>query len=103
MSSDTDFKFSTSTSFKTSSTSNGQTTGLRFTEHTNADPHGTTTHTASQTLGEEPVAETKQFDAQGRELANGETVRPSIEDVTDADRQYEERMEDEYAKREGGA
>ncbi len=26
-----------------------------------------------------------------------------IEDVTDADRQYEERMEEEYAKREGGA
>ncbi len=26
-----------------------------------------------------------------------------IEDVTDADREYEERIEDEYAKREGGA
>ena len=26
-----------------------------------------------------------------------------IEDVTDADQVYEERMEDEYAKREGGA
>lgn len=26
-----------------------------------------------------------------------------IEDVTDADREYLERMEDEYAKREGGA
>lgn len=26
-----------------------------------------------------------------------------IEDVTDADKAYEEKMEDEYAKREGGA
>lgn len=26
-----------------------------------------------------------------------------IEDVTDADKEYEERIEDEYAKREGGA
>ena len=26
-----------------------------------------------------------------------------IEDVTDADKQYEENIEDEYAKREGGA
>ena len=26
-----------------------------------------------------------------------------IEDVTDADREYEEKMEEEYAKRDGGA
>jgi hypothetical protein len=32
---------------------------------------------------------------------HGETGR--IEDVSEADGKYEEKMEDEYAKREGGA
>lgn len=31
------------------------------------------------------------------------TTRPKTEAEKEADRQYEERMEDEYAKREGGA
>lgn len=65
---------------------------------------------ASQNLGEPMVTETRQYDNQGRELLGGgagaDTSR-RIEDVSDTqaerDRLYEERMEDEYAKREGGA
>lgn len=66
---------------------------------------------ASQNLGEPMITETRQYDGQGRELlggaAGGADTSRRIEDVSDAqaerDRQYEERMEDEYAKREGGA
>jgi hypothetical protein len=50
------------------------------------------------------------MDNAGRRVEGTETAdRRRIEDVTDQeeqkenDRKYEERMEDEYAKREGGA
>jgi len=57
------------------------------------------------------VTETRQYDGSGRELlgggAGGADMSRRIEDVSDAqaerDRQYEERIEEEYAKREGGA
>jgi hypothetical protein len=48
-------------------------------------------------------------EAPERRIGNGigSTGGPRIEDVTDEqaerDREYEEKMEDEYAKREGGA
>ncbi|PSK58753.1 hypothetical protein B9Z65_6768 [Elsinoe australis] len=103
MSSNSNFSFSSSSSFSTSTTTNGQTSGTRYAEQTSSNPQGTTVHTASQNLGETPVVESKQYDAQGRELLSGGTSQPVIEDVTDNDKLYEERMEDEYAKREGGA
>ena len=63
-------------------------------------------------MGEPVVQETRRYDTQGRKMpegAGGVTGDPQrrIEDVSDEqaekDRLYEERMEDEYAKREGGA
>lgn len=41
--------------------------------------------------------------AGGRQQVENLDNTKRIEDVTDADREYEERIEDEYAKREGGA
>lgn len=65
---------------------------------------------SSQKIGEPIVQENRRYDTQGRELlegANGAGAQCRIEDVSDEqaerDRQYEERMEDEYAKRESGA
>lgn len=59
------------------------------------------------------MQDTRYYDSQGRPVqgieGNGSgSDRARIEDVTDEeqkenDRLYEERMEDEYAKREGGA
>jgi len=49
-----------------------------------------------------------QYDASGRRIGN-EEGRGRIEDVTeverekDEEREYAEKMEEEYAKREGGA
>lgn len=101
-------------SSSTSSTSNGQTTGYRSTHQSTTDSNnGTTVHSSTQNLGEPEVQETRHYDPQGRELlegpgsSGGAQSSLKIEDVTDAqaekDAQYEERMEDEYAKREGGA
>ncbi|KAF2225577.1 hypothetical protein BDZ85DRAFT_231440 [Elsinoe ampelina] len=103
MSSSSNFNFSSSTSYSTSTTTNGQTTGSQYTQQSTGNPQGTTVHTTSQNLGEDPVNETRQYDAQGRELLSGGTNQPVIQDVTDADKKYEEAIEDEYAKREGGA
>jgi hypothetical protein len=60
-------------------------------------------------MGEPVVREERHYDAQGRELLSGAGAggERRIEDVSDdqkqRDREYEERIEDEYAKREGGA
>lgn len=74
------------------------------------DDQGTTVKSASQNQGEPVVQEERHYDGQGRELlsgADGATVNRRIEDVSDEqkerDREYEERIEEEYAKREGGA
>lgn len=101
-------------SSSSSTTNNGETTGYRSVHQSSTDPvNGTTTHSATQNLGQPAVQETRHYDPQGRELlegsgsAGGAGGSRRIEDVTDAqaerDAQYEERMEDEYAKREGGA
>ncbi|KAI1764507.1 hypothetical protein GGR53DRAFT_466218 [Hypoxylon sp. FL1150] len=116
MSSNSNFSFSSSSvSYSSSTTHNGQTTGTRYAEHTTSNPSGTTTHTASQRLGGPMHHEQREYDASGRLVSsggravNGNNTGASrrIEDVTDEqrenDRLYEERIEDEYAKREGGA
>lgn len=110
--------FTSSYSFSsnvTSSTNNGeQTTGHRTMHQTTSDPtNGTTVHTSTQNLGEPSVQETRHYDPQGRELLEGGggsgAAGRRIEDVSDSSKQaqrdaeYEERMEEEYAKREGGA
>lgn len=97
---------------------NGQRTGISCSQQTLSDPSGTTVRSSTQNLGEPAVEETRHYDSQGRELlenrasTGGQQGRISdldVEDVTDSaqdsevDRQYSERIEDEYAKREGGA
>ncbi|CAL8580248.1 hypothetical protein XPA_005978 [Xanthoria parietina] len=94
--------YSTFQSSTYSSTSDG--TGHKYTEASVSNPSGTTIHRTSQEAGQPAVSETTRLPAGGTAAVQGGTDRNrTIEDVTDADRQYEERMEDEYAKREGGA
>ena len=104
---------SSSVSYSSSSTtSDGQTTGHRSMQQTTTDPtNGTTVQSSTQNLGEPEVRETRHYDSQGRELLEGPGATGAsrrIEDVSDSsqaerDAAYEERMEEEYAKREGGA
>ncbi|KAI0148040.1 hypothetical protein F4776DRAFT_605721 [Hypoxylon sp. NC0597] len=115
MSSNSYYYSSSSVSFSSSTTRNGQTTGSRYVEHTESDPSGTTRHIASQRSGEPLHHERRDYDASGRLISSegralgGNSIDSNrrIEDVSDEqrenDRLYEERIEDEYAKREGGA
>ena len=66
---------------------------------------GTTIHTTSQRAGEPAHAETTRLPAGATSAQQVEDTDGArrIEDVTDADGTYEGRIEDEYAKREGGA
>ena len=77
---------------------------------TSSDPSGTTVKTANQNLGEQAVLSERHYDPQGRELLSGNDGAGAdrrIEDVSDEqkerDMEYERRIEEEYAKREGGA
>ncbi|KAF2642288.1 hypothetical protein P280DRAFT_467685 [Massarina eburnea CBS 473.64] len=88
-----------------SSTFNGQTRSQ--TQTTQSDPSGTTVHRTSQEPGQGRHEERLEYDNAGRRIEEADT-KGRIEDVTDKeqsekDREYEERIEDEYAKREGGA
>ncbi|KAI2640337.1 hypothetical protein GGS26DRAFT_537681 [Hypomontagnella submonticulosa] len=116
MSSHNNYSYSSSSvSFSSSTTRNGQTTGSRYAEHTTSDSSGTTTHIASQHSGEPLRHERRDYDSSGKLIASegralgnsGVDSNRRIEDVSDEqrekDRLYEERIEDEYAKREGGA
>lgn len=120
------FSFS-STTFSSSQTRNGTTTSRSYTEEQRSDPSGTTVRSTTQNGPNAPaVQEVRYFDAGGHEVpaeraahrglgsaANATDINNSsrrIEDVSDrdqresdVDRLYRERMEDEYAKREGGA
>jgi hypothetical protein len=103
---------SSSASVSYVSTVNGQTTGQAFRQERQSTPRGTQVRTTTQNLGEEPVVQTEYYDSRGRAIAGGPGANMAdrrIEDVsgqgaeTETERQYRERMEDEYAKREGGA
>lgn len=88
-----------------SSTINGETRSR--TEATYTDPSGTKLQRTSQEPGQAPHEERIEYDNAGRRIQDA-GARGRIEDVTDKeqeekDRQYEERIEEEYAKREGGA
>jgi len=79
-----------------------------YSERIRRDEGGnTTTERVSQRPGEEPVHERFQTDRRGHEVESTNVPNQRrIEDVStkeEADRLYEERIEDEYAKREGGA
>lgn len=112
MSSSQSFSSTSYSSYSSSSSSNGQTTGSHRTQHTVTDPSGTKVKTTSGELGGPVYEENRSYDPQGRELLENPSSAGlgqqriqdvEVEDVTDADEQYKERMEDEYAKREGGA
>jgi len=99
-----------SSSYSSFSSTNPTGTTTRFTQSTSTDPRGTRTHRTAEETGKRPYQETTYTPAAGRRLEAGTAsagTQGRIEDVTDdqaeMDRQYEERMEDEYAKREGGA
>lgn len=102
---------SASYSYSSSSSRDGeQVSGSRQTKTSYSDDTGTTVKSASQNYGEPAVREEKHYDPQGRELLSGTDgagQNRRIEDVSDEqkqrDREYEERIEEEYAKREGGA
>lgn len=106
MSSSSTFQ-SFSTSYSSSSV-NGQTKS--HSETTYSDPSGTKVHRTTQNPGEAAREERFEVDNAGRRVEGaGAADQRRIEDVTEDeeqkknDRKYEERMEDEYAKREGGA
>jgi hypothetical protein len=105
------FKSYSSVSYSSSSSRDGeQVSGSRRTQTTYSDDSGTTVKSSSQNIGEPVVREEKHYDAQGRELLSGTDgagQNRRIEDVSEEqkqrDREYEERIDEEYAKREGGA
>ena len=109
-----------SSSYSSSSTDadgNMKTSGTRNATYSTTDPSGRTVQTSSQNFGEPVVQEIRRFDSSGREVPTLEstggagadrmigTGNNRVEDVTEseADKEYRERMEEEYAKREGGA
>ena len=107
----TSSSFSFSSTISSSSNHNGEMTSHRSTHQTTSDPiNGTTVRTSTQENGQPAVEQTKHYDPQGRELLEGPGGTGGsrqIEDVSgtqaERDAEYEERMEEEYAKREGGA
>lgn len=66
-------------------------------------------HRTSQHPGQQPVEERYETDHAGRRVEGQSGAQHRVKDVTEEedqaerDRAYEEKMEDEYAKREGGA
>ncbi|KAI2606672.1 hypothetical protein GGR54DRAFT_644055 [Hypoxylon sp. NC1633] len=116
MSSNNNQHYSSSTvSYSSSSTRDGETTGFSYSAHTERDPSGTTTNVTSQNNGEPAHHERRDYDESGRLISSegrasggsGADSGRRIENVSDQQREndklYEERIEDEYAKREGGA
>jgi hypothetical protein len=107
--------YSQSTSFSSfSSTVNGQRTSYQ--EHRHSDNGGTTVRTRTEEHGQEPVEQERYYPGssgglgsqrlEGRQQQQQQQSQGRIEDVTDKEEgqeKYEEKMEDEYAKREGGA
>ncbi|KAL9084965.1 MAG: hypothetical protein Q9165_007831 [Trypethelium subeluteriae] len=104
--------YSSSSYSSYSSTSNGQTTSYR--EASRTDPSGTTVARESREPGQAPVQERYHVPTSGSgAIGGGPGARGTggaqgrIEEVTeeekDAGKRYEETMEEEYAKREGGA
>ena len=90
-----------SSSYQSSTDSAGNT----YTEATSSNPSGTTIHRSTQEAGQPPVHETTRLPVGGSaaQQVSGLGNSKRIEEISDTDKEYEERMEDEYAKREGGA
>ncbi|KAL9606857.1 MAG: hypothetical protein Q9167_008152, partial [Letrouitia subvulpina] len=92
MSSNQTYSTFTSQSYSSSSDSSGN----RYTESTISNPAGTTVHRTSQEAGKPAVSETTRIPGSGTAAVESTTGGASrrIEDVTDADHDYEERIED---------
>ncbi|KAK4940001.1 hypothetical protein LTR10_019853 [Elasticomyces elasticus] len=112
------FNFSSSVSY--SSSTNGHGTTHRVTESvTSNNRDGTTIRRSQEETGRPRIQEERHYAPGSRisgRVTNDDTATQGrIQDITDQDdveeekaqkerdREYEERMEDEYAKREGGA
>ena len=89
----------TSSSYSSVTDSDGNT----YTQSSHSNPSGTTVQTTSKEAGQPAISETTRLPAGSRSTQHvgGPAGSRRIEDVTDQD--YEERIQDEYAKREGGA
>jgi len=99
--------FSTS-SYSTSSTDNPQGHSKSITETaTFNDRDGTNIRRTTEETGKPTLQDETYIPPGGRQLSSSESGAGRIENVSDEqeqrDREYEERIEDEYAKREGGA
>ena len=98
--------FQSYSTFQSSSySSSSDSSGNRYEERTSSNPSGTTIHRTTQEAGQPATQETTRIPAGGAAAQQVEGMKSDrrIEDVTDADKLYEENIEDEYAKREGGA
>lgn len=62
------FSLSTSISFVSTSSVNGETNGWAYRRESYNNNHGSGVRTARQRLGEAPVTQTRMYDAQGRPL-----------------------------------
>ena len=79
--------------------------GNRYEEKTHSNPDGITTQRTTQRSGQQPVHESSHVPSY-RHVGGASEQPRVIEDVTDqeeADKKYKESIEDEYAKRDGGA
>ena len=95
-----------STSYSSSSTIDGRTNTHAYSEESHTDPSGTTTRTMYKEPGRPVVEQTSSYPTGSRLSAGGrDNTQGRIEDVSEqeAAKRYEENIEDEYAKREGGA
>jgi hypothetical protein len=111
MSSNSSSTFQSFSTFSSSTTINGQTTSQS--QQTYSDPTGTKTQHTSQNPGQTPPVERYETDNAGRRVEDTRSADAGrIQDVTEEDeddeqkekdRLYVERMQEEYAKREGGA
>ncbi|KIV89490.1 hypothetical protein, variant [Exophiala mesophila] len=105
-----------SASYSSSSSSDPTGHSATFTQMTSSnDRDGTTVRRTAHETGQPDFDETRHYPTQGGQTTieggqGGGNDAARVQDVTDEDpeqaardREYEERMEDEYAKREGGA
>jgi hypothetical protein len=100
------YSSSSSQSYVSHSSQDGRTESHSYSEQTQTDPQGTTIRRAYQD-NDKPVKQTEEHYPSNRRLGafDGQDTSRRIEDVSDqeADRRYKEAIENEYAKREGGA
>ncbi|KAJ9606948.1 hypothetical protein H2200_008959 [Cladophialophora chaetospira] len=98
----------TTSSYSTSSSENPQGYSKSITQTaTSNDRDGTNIRRTTEETGKPTLQDETYIPPGGRQIGSSQNSAGRIEDVSDEqkerDREYEERMEDEYAKREGGA